>query len=74
MTERAAETLHSTTTDAANIAQQAEVGHLLIGHYSARYSTPALVQELLKETQALFPRTLAAEDGLTLDFQKLRTL
>ena len=74
MTERAAETLHSTTTDAATIAQQAEVGHLLIGHYSARYASPALVQELLKETQALFPPTLAAEEGLTIDFQKLRTL
>lgn len=72
MISRANETLHSRSVDAARVATEAEVGHLLIGHYSARYSSRAMVQELLQEAQAVFPRTIAAEDGLTLDFQTLR--
>ncbi len=72
MRGRAEETLHSTTIDAAKVAIASEVGHLLIGHYSARYSSRENVQVLLDETQAFFPRTIASEDGLTLDFEKLR--
>lgn len=70
--QRAAETLHSTTTDAAKIAKAAEVAHLLIGHYSARYAHPQDVQMLLKETQTIFPNSIVAEDGLTIDFAQLR--
>lgn len=72
MVKRANETQHSRSVDAARVANEAGVGHLLIGHYSARYSNRAMVQELLKETQEIFPRSIAAEDGLTLDFQELR--
>lgn len=72
MSARAKVTMHSTTHDAARIASDAEVGHLLIGHYSARYASKAMVQLLLEETQSLFPRVIAAEDGLTLDFEDLR--
>ncbi len=72
MERRANETLHSRSVDAARVAAEAGVGHLLIGHYSARYSNRAMVQELLLETKELFPRTIAAEDGMTIDFQALR--
>lgn len=36
--ELAKKTFHSTITDACNIAQKANVGKLLIGHFSARYN------------------------------------
>lgn len=72
MIQRANETQHSRSVDAARVALEAEVGHLLIGHYSARYSSRAMVQELLRETQEVFPRSIAAEDGMMLDFQALR--
>lgn len=58
---RALETLHSTAGDAANIALQAEVKRLLIGHFSARYRD---AEPFLQEARAIFPETIAAEDGL----------
>lgn len=74
MAKRAKETQHSTTIDAAAVAQKAQVGHLLIGHYSARYSTRSLVEYLLRETSEIFPRTIASEDGMFIDFEELRGL
>ncbi|HKJ42672.1 MAG TPA: ribonuclease Z [Sunxiuqinia sp.] len=47
-------TFHSTAKDAAKIAQQAGVGKLLIGHFSARYKNPEL---LLEEARSIFPET-----------------
>lgn len=60
MALRASETHHSTTQQAAEIAQQAKVGQLLIGHFSARYSKLEL---LLEEAQAVFPNTALAREG-----------
>ena len=54
--EVARTTFHSTAKDAAKIAQQAEVGKLLIGHFSARYKNPEL---LLEEARSIFPETYA---------------
>lgn len=51
---------HSTARDAATMALQAGVKRLMIGHYSARYSD---AEPLLKEAMAIFPNTIAAEDG-----------
>jgi ribonuclease Z len=51
---------HSTAKEAATIALNARVKKLMIGHYSARYRE---VDELLKEAMAVFPDTIAAEDG-----------
>lgn len=64
--QRAKETYHSTATEAAQIAQEAAVGKLLIGHYSARYTdtTP-----LLEEAQAIFPHTIAATEGMILHIE-----
>jgi ribonuclease Z len=56
---RAKDTLHSTALQAANIAKKAEVGQLLIGHYSARYQN---LNKLLAEARSVFPNTKLAED------------
>jgi len=61
MKERANETLHSTTIDAANIATKAEVKELIIGHFSARYKD---IEPVLNETKSIFPNSIAAEDGM----------
>ncbi|PIE86096.1 MAG: ribonuclease Z [Bacteroidia bacterium] len=66
MIKRAKETKHSTAEQAAELARKAEVKNLLIGHYSARYRNP---QTLLDEAKKIFPRTIAAEDGLLIDFE-----
>jgi ribonuclease Z len=68
LSERAKETGHSTTFDAATIAKKAEVKNLLIGHFSQRYRN---LDELLIETKEIFQNTYLAESGLTLDFNKV---
>jgi ribonuclease Z len=60
--ERAAFTKHSTTKDAATIAQKAQVHKLMIGHYSSRYTDLSL---LLSETKHYFDNTLLAIEGET---------
>ncbi len=62
MLERAKETYHSTTLQAAAIAQKAEVHQLMIGHYSARYKN---LQPLLAEAQSVFKNTILAMEGET---------
>lgn len=62
--KRAIETCHSTATDAANIANLANVKKLLIGHFSARYRSS---EDLLKEAKSVFTNTIAAEDGLSIE-------
>lgn len=58
--ERAAETFHSTSKQAATIAQKANVGKLLIGHFSSRYKD---LTPLLQEAQAVFLNTELALEG-----------
>lgn len=60
--ERAEFTKHSTTKDAATIAQKANVQKLMIGHYSSRYPDLSL---LLSETKHYFDNTLLAIEGET---------
>jgi len=64
MKDRATKTFHSTAEQAARLALKAGVGRLIIGHTSARYSGAA---ELLDEARAIFPETMAAEDGLVVE-------
>ena len=66
--ERAVETGHSTTIDAATIAKKAKVKHLLIGHYSQRYNR---LEELRDECIKIFPNTILATKGLNIDFKSL---
>ncbi|MBK8340507.1 MAG: ribonuclease Z [Flavobacteriales bacterium] len=64
---RARETLHSTARQAATIARDAEVGQLLLGHFSSRYKD---VRPLLEEAVAVFPATRAADEGCTYPIQR----
>jgi len=57
---RAKETYHSTARQAAEIAREAGVKKLVIGHYSSRYSE---IGTLLKEAVAVFPDTELAVEG-----------
>ena len=56
----AATRYHSTTVQAATLAQRARVGELLIGHYSSRYRD---LSPLLAEAQSVFPSTQLAREG-----------
>jgi len=60
--ERALETLHSTTKQAAKLAKLAGAGQLLIGHFSARYED---LNFLLEESREVFPNSFLAEEGKT---------
>lgn len=53
-------TYHSTGEDAARIASKAEVGKLIIGHFSARYKDHS---GILKEAKTIFPNTEAISEG-----------
>ena len=63
---RAKETFHTTAMQAAEIARDAEVKQLLIGHFSARYEDESI---LLKEAQMIFPNTLLAKENLNITIQ-----
>lgn len=60
MIDHAAKTGHSTARQAAEIARQAGVKTLLIGHFSPRYPDEAI---LAKEAASVFPNTLAGKEG-----------
>lgn len=53
---------HSTSVEAATIAQLAQAGQLVLGHLSPRIASP---EQLAIEARALFPNTLVANDGDT---------
>ena len=55
-----AKTKHSTAKEAATIAQKANVGKLILGHYSTRYKSLELFKD---EAQAIFKNVALAEDG-----------
>jgi ribonuclease Z len=59
---KALETQHSTAQQAASIARQANVGKLLLGHFSARYKE---LTEVLNEATPIFANTVLALEGET---------
>jgi ribonuclease Z len=63
--ERARETGHSTAAEAARVALEAGVRRLVLTHISSRYNRDA--SELLAEARAVFPETVIARDGMTVD-------
>lgn len=60
LVDKAKETLHSTAAQAARIATEAEVGQLLLGHFSSRYKSADV---LLSEALPIFPNTLLSYEG-----------
>lgn len=60
--QKATDRFHSTTLDAARIAQQANVGKLLLGHFSALYEDLTPFKE---EASQIFPNTDLAREGVT---------
>jgi ribonuclease Z len=63
--ERARETGHSTAAEAARVALEAGVRRLILTHISSRYTRDAA--ELLAEARGVFPETVIARDGMTVD-------
>jgi len=63
-TKLAKATYHTTTKQAAQLAKDAEVKQLVIGHFSARYKNYSLFQS---EANSIFQNTILAEDGLEIN-------
>lgn len=61
-TDRAQKHFHSTATDAARTAQEAQAGKLILGHFSARYPDESI---LLEEAQKTFANTILSKESLT---------
>lgn len=62
MEERAAARFHSTTSQAATIAMNANAGGLLLGHFSSKFEE---LHDYLKEALEVFPKTQLAIEGVT---------
>jgi ribonuclease Z len=62
--ERAVERKHSTCIEAAEMAKEAGARRLALTHFSARYTSSS---SLVREARRVFPDTVAARDGLTLE-------
>jgi ribonuclease Z len=61
LASRAKKTYHSTAKQAAEVAAKAEVGKLVVGHYSARYKD---LDKFEEEISPVFSNYVLAEDGL----------
>ena len=59
----ASQTKHSTARQAASIAHEANVGRLILGHYSSRYKDLCLFKE---EACQIFKNVTLASDGLVI--------
>ena len=66
---------HSTSQQAANVAREAHVGKLLLGHFSARYDNESAI---LNEAKAIFPNSILASEGKVIkvlnDFFNIQSL
>ena len=65
MADKAAARGHSTGEQAARCARDAGAARLLIGHYSSRITD---FDALLSECRAVFPDTVAGQDGEVIEF------
>ena len=59
-------TMHCTAKQAAKIALKANVGQLVLGHFSTRYPSIELFRE---EAQTIFENVLLADDGKFFEFE-----
>jgi len=58
-------TKHATAKEAAAIAKSADIGKLILGHYSTRYKSIELFK---KEAEEIFPNVDLADDGKIFEF------
>lgn len=58
--------MHSTAQQAAMVARDAEAGKLVLGHYSSRCEDEKI---LLDEAKQIFPDSILANEGLTIDVE-----
>jgi ribonuclease Z len=61
----ALKTKHSTAKQAATIAKQANVGTLLLGHYSTRYDS---LNSFKEEAETVFNNVELSDDGKVFEF------
>ncbi|MCK9202878.1 MAG: ribonuclease Z [Bacteroidales bacterium] len=64
MEKAAEEKFHSTSIQAATIAQKAQVKKMIIGHFSARYED---LSPMLDEARSVFQETFLAEEGIFIE-------
>lgn len=62
--KKAKEYKHMTFYEAAQIAQEADVGEMWLTHYSPSLNRP---EEYMDEVKKIFPRAVAAKDGRTME-------
>ncbi len=67
--EQAIKTKHTTALQAATIARDAEVGKLVMGHYSSRYKE---LEPLLKEATSVFPNSILGLEGRSFSIPLVR--
>ncbi|MFA5713896.1 MAG: ribonuclease Z [Bacteroidales bacterium] len=60
MANSAQKRMHSTAAQAAQCAKEGEVGALLLGHFSSRYSN---LEPLLQEAKEIFPNSYIYQEG-----------
>lgn len=72
--ELARRSAHSTATDAARLASEANVKQLILTHISPRYArgTKQEPEDLLKEAREIFPNTELARDFLRIEIPRRR--
>ncbi|MDM5277202.1 ribonuclease Z [Paenibacillus silvae] len=62
LADTAHEYYHSTSIEAAEAAQAANVGQLIMTHFSSRYKDEEQLQPLLEEARSIFPNTRLADE------------
>lgn len=67
MASQAADRGHSTAADAARCAADAEAKRLVIGHFSKRYASDEGEALLLSQAREIFPATILANEGLSIE-------
>jgi len=65
---RADETFHSTAREAATLAKLAQVKHLLLGHFSARYRD---LTPFIEEAKEVFARVDVAKEGQVINLKDI---
>ncbi len=64
--DKAVENFHSTAKEAAELAKKAQVGNLILTHFSARYDD---AHELVKEAKTVHDSVIAARDLLEIEIK-----